>query len=117
MQAVKFVILEHCTDTALFVQFVCILLKKGTLLRGDICIINNCSIHIHGDNIGVQCELYKNNVALMITLPPYYPDFNPAELVFNTLHQRLIRLRERYIYYIEKKIAQDNNRDERILFE
>ena len=32
----------------------------------------------------------------MITLPPYHPDFNPTELVFNTILQRLSGKRARY---------------------
>ena len=32
----------------------------------------------------------------MINLPPYHPEFNPTELVFNTLLQRLTRIRARY---------------------
>ena len=32
----------------------------------------------------------------MIPLPPYHPDLNPTELVFQTLLQRLASLRARY---------------------
>ena len=32
----------------------------------------------------------------MITLPPYHPDYNPVELVFNTLVQRITAEKTRY---------------------
>ena len=49
-----------------------------------------------GDNIGLQDALFEKHDILMITLPPYHPDFNPTELVFNTLLQRLSAKRARY---------------------
>ena len=44
---------------ALFVQFVFILLDKGTLSRGDLFIINSYSIHLNGDKIGLQVEFFQ----------------------------------------------------------
>ena len=46
--------------------------------------------------MGLQNELFHGHGILMITLPPYHPDFNPTELVFNTLLQRLSSQRARY---------------------
>ena len=39
----------------------------------------------------------------MITLPPYHPDYNPTELIFNALLQRLSAQRVRY-----KSLAADD---------
>ena len=50
----EFVVFEQCMDTTLLVQYARILLKKGTLSRGDIFIVDNCSIHLNGGNIGLQ---------------------------------------------------------------
>ena len=46
--------------------------------------------------MGLQKELFFSHGILMITLPPYHPDFNLTELVFNTLLQRLSSQRARY---------------------
>ena len=54
------------------------------------------SIHTLGDNVGIQEELFENHGNLMTTLPPYHPNFNPIELVFQTLLQRLSEEQERY---------------------
>ena len=53
-KAVDWVLLQKYTDAPLFCQFVRILLDNGTLSRGDIFIVDNCSIHVQGDNIGLQ---------------------------------------------------------------
>ena len=71
-------------------------MRKGTLRPGDIFIVDNCSVHMRGDNIGLQEALFKKYNVLMITLPPYHPGFNPTELVFNTILQRLSGKRARY---------------------
>ena len=59
-------------------------------------VVDNCSIHLHGDNVSIQEELFVTHGVSMITLPPYYPEFNPTELVYNTLLQRLKSSRARY---------------------
>ena len=53
-RAVDWVVLQTCTDAPLFCQFVGILLDNGTLSSGDIFIVDNCSIRVQGDNIGLQ---------------------------------------------------------------
>ena len=72
------------------------LLEVGTLTRGDIFIVDNCTIHMNGDNIGLQDALKNTHGIWMIPLPPYHPDLNPTELVFNGLLQRLSAQRSRY---------------------
>jgi len=93
---VEFVILEECTNSSLFFEFVLYLLDNGVLCRGDIFIVDNCSIHMKGDNVGLQHALFQEHGILMIALPPYHPDFNPTELVFQTLLSRLCSERARY---------------------
>ena len=96
IKPVEYVILEATTDSCLFLQFVRILLERGTIARGDVFVVDNCSVHLQGDNVGIQEELFVMYGILMITLPPYHPDYNPTELVFNTLLQRLKSARARY---------------------
>ena len=80
----------------MFLQFVCLLLDNGVLQDGDVFVLDNCTVHLYGDNIGTQDFLFREHRILMITLPPYHPDFNPTELVFNTMLQRLAASRARY---------------------
>ena len=72
------------------------LLLWRVLVRGDVFVIDNCTIHKFGDNIGTQDFLFREYGILMVCLPPYHPDFNPTELVFNTTLQRLASKRSRY---------------------
>ena len=90
------VILEENTDSTIFLRFVRQLLEMGVLQRGDVFVIDNCTIHMYGDNSGTQEYLLHEYGILMIPLPPYHPDLNPTELVFQTLLQRLASLRARY---------------------
>ena len=85
VNSVESVVLQECTDSCIFFEFVLLLLRKGTLIPGDIFIVDNCSVHMKGDNIGLQEALFKKHNVLMVTLPPYHPDFNPTELVLNIL--------------------------------
>ena len=47
-----FVIIEESTNSAIFLQFVKRLLTNGTLSRGDYFVMDNCTVHNKGDNIG-----------------------------------------------------------------
>ena len=40
---VEYVILEATTDSCLFLQFVRILLERGTIARGDVFVVDNCT--------------------------------------------------------------------------
>ena len=51
---------------------------------------------MQGDNVGLQETLLEDFGVLMVALPPYHPDFNPTELVFNTLISRLRSQQARY---------------------
>ena len=77
-------------------QFVCQLIQKGILRRGDLLIVDNCTVHNKGDNVGLEMALYDEHGILLMMLPPYHPDFNPTELVFNTLVQRIASEKARY---------------------
>ena len=61
------------TNASVFIQFVKSLLLLDILQREDIFIVDNCTVHIKGDNIGIQEELFQNHGILMITLPPLSP--------------------------------------------
>ena len=69
---------------------------EWSFTTGGIFILDNCIIHMYGDNIGTQEFLFGEYGILMITLPPYHSDFNPTKLVFNTTLQRLSSVHARY---------------------
>ena len=96
VRPVCFKVIEACTDADMFLQFVKSLLEKGTLQPNDVFIVDNCTVHMQGNNVGLQDSLMHDYGILMIPLPPYHPDFNPTELVFNALLQRLTAERARY---------------------
>ena len=96
VRPVCFKVIEACTDADMFLQFVKYLLMQETLQPNDIFIVDNCTVHMQGNNVGLQDSLMNDHGILMIPLPPYHPDFNPTELVFNTLLQRLTAERARY---------------------
>jgi len=53
----------------------------------SVVIIDNCRIH---DESGLL-ELVESKGAKLIFLPPYSPDFNPIELVFNQIKKWLVK--------------------------
>ena len=86
---VKAGVIQQCTDSSIFLQFIRILLDVRVLEQGDVFIVYNCSVHVQGDNIGTQRYLLDELGILMIMLPPYHPDINPTKLVYHALLQRL----------------------------
>ena len=65
------------------------MIKEGTLQRGDIFILDNCSVHYLGDNVGMKSALKEMYDIDLVTLPPYHPELNPTELIFHILLERL----------------------------
>ena len=65
-------------------------------MRGDICVVGNCSVHMKGDNGVLQDPLLHKLGVPMVPLPPYWYELNPTELVFQTLLARLRSDRVRY---------------------
>ena len=58
--------------------------------------VDNCTVHILGDNVGLRETLMRDYGIIMITLPPYHSELNSTELVFNTLLLRLRNIIARY---------------------
>ena len=66
------------------------------MVIGDMFIVDNCTIHMFGDNLVIHYALFNVHRVLMTTSPPYHPEYNPIELVFNTLLQRISSKRACY---------------------
>lgn len=88
-RALEYIMIDEKGDACLFQEFVAHLIEIGLLERGDIFVIDNCSIHMSGENEFLQETLWKEAGILMIPLPPYSPELNPIKLVFNDLVQHL----------------------------
>lgn len=73
-----------------------LIIGKRVLSRGDMCIVDYCSIHVKGDNIGIHNSRYEEHRVFMLTLPPYHSDYNPTELVSQLFLARLISDGARY---------------------
>ena len=93
---IDYVIIEATTDSAIFTHFVKRLIENGTLQQGDYFILDNCTVHTQGDNIGLKQALWDQHNVWLILLPPYSPELNPTELVFRTLVMRLLAENRRY---------------------
>ena len=55
--------------------------------------MDNCTIHIQAENAFLQETLLMEQGILMVTLPPYFAELNPTELVFRALLMRLRAIR------------------------
>ena len=121
---VEFLVIDECTDASIFVNFVGYLIKMGTLVRGDIFVVDNCTVHMKGDNGNLQDKLLRDAGILMVPLPPYWCELNPTELVFQTLLARLDSERKRYnatsndafVDDIDGEMMQFNRRDVQSFF-
>lgn len=97
VRPVEYFLLDKvCTNASIFLRFVKHLIEVGTLSSGDIFVLDNCSVHVQGDNCGLKEKLMTAFGILLMPLPPYHPELNPTELVFNTLLMRMKRARARY---------------------
>ena len=83
-------IIEESTDSALFIQFVNNLIDNNVLQEGDFFVVDNCTVHNKGDNVGLEDALWDLHCIQLLLLPPYTPELNPTELVFCSLLMKLI---------------------------
>lgn len=58
-------------------------------------VVDNCSIHMKGENELIVEALWEERSTVMIPLPPYTPELNPIELVFGAFTARLKANRSR----------------------
>ena len=86
-------VVEEVGDSVLFGEFVGEVMREGVLKRGDILVVDNCTIHIQAENKHLQEVLLMEHGILMITLPPYFAELNPTELVIRALLLKLRAIR------------------------
>jgi hypothetical protein len=61
----------------------------GYLVPGDFFVIDNAAYHIGRENAVLDEWLWDNHGIFLLQLPPRSPEWNPIELVWNILVQRL----------------------------
>ena len=113
IRAVEYIILSEFIDSTYFVLWVQILLQRGTLVAGNVFIVDNCTIHTQGDATSLQGAYFDLHGILMITLPQYHPDYDPTEFVFGCLLAIMKPERARYMALSQdkSKIAIGNELD------
>ena len=99
---VQSVVIEATTDASIFLQFVKVLIESGVLAAGDVFVLDNCTVHYQGDNVGLEETLQEMFGVSLLRLPAYHPEFNPTELVFQLLFQRMRAKRARWIALSEE---------------
>ena len=78
------VITEKNGTAELFQRYVRLIIDAGFLVRGDIAIYDNASIHVNGVNSELQSILSSTGIDAVL-LSSYSPELNPIELVFNVM--------------------------------
>ena len=84
------------TSTA-FNFFITELVATGFLKSGDVLICDNASIHKTSENRNLADILWDEKQILILFLPPYCPELNPIELVFQLLGHRLRNSNARHL--------------------
>ena len=91
----------HGMSTA-FNHYITQLLVTGFLQPGHVLICDNASIHMTEEN-RVLSEILWEHKILMLNLPPYSPELNPIELIFQLLSQRLRHSNARHLSHQLKR--------------
>ena len=84
------------TSTA-FNYFITELVATGFLRSGHVLIYDNASIHKTSEIRNLAEVLWEEKQILLLFLPPYCPELNPIELVFQFLGHRLRNSNARHL--------------------
>ena len=91
---------KYKADSYVFKEFVLRMIHTNFLQPGDVLVCDNATIHTQRECKHVREHLYSYTGVYMLLLPPYHPELNPIELVFNLLTQRLRHSSARYIDFV-----------------
>jgi transposase len=86
---VRYGISVNTNDAANFSDQIVMAIHLCWLLPGDVLVLDNAAIHNGGDNSDLENWLWQNFRIYLIYLPARTPEWNPIELVWNILVQRL----------------------------
>ena len=80
---------NETNDADSFFDHVSEAIHQGALRRGDVYILDNATIHLHGENDNLEEWLWENHGIAVLTLPTRAPELNPIELVWRSLVMKL----------------------------
>ena len=86
---VRYGITVNTNDASSFSSQIIMAINAGWLLRGDVLVLDNAAIHCGGENTDLEEWLWVNFQIFLVFLPARTPEWNPIELVWNILVQRL----------------------------
>jgi len=102
---VYFTVREKSNSQADFLEFLCNAIDAGFLEDGDYLILDNSSVHTGNEYFDALIYLLDSIGISLIYLPKYSPEFNPCELVFAQIKNRLRNYRKNEDLYWELCIA------------
>ena len=81
---IAYQIRKYCGTSTVFNHYITQLLVTGFLQPGHVLICDDASIYMTEEN-RVLSEILWEHKILMLNLPPYSPELNPIELIFQLL--------------------------------
>ena len=98
---------EQNGDSESFYEYVVEgMIGSGFLNPGDILIVDNARIHFNGYCDGLDDYLWEYWHILLVPLPTYSPEYNPTELLFHTLVERMRAISIRSLCESNTKLLQ-----------
>jgi transposase len=86
---VRYRIMDATVDANLFSMEIESAISHRYLRAGDVLILDNAAIHTGKDNSVIEEWLWEEHMVLVLFLPAQAPEWNPIELMWNCLTQRL----------------------------
>ena len=86
---VRYRIMDATVDANLFSMEIESAISHRYLRAGDVLILDNAEIHTGKDNSVIEEWLWEEHMVLVLFLPARAPEWNPIELMWNCLTQRL----------------------------
>lgn len=86
---VRFRITEATVDSDLFALEIEAAIASGFLKRRDVLVIDGAPIHTGKDNTVLEDWLWEYHEIFLLKLPARTPEWNPIELLWNCLEERL----------------------------
>lgn len=84
-----FVLHEGTNDAAMFSSVILCMVADGTLVRGDVLVMDNAAIHHYKESADLEDILWDNFEIAIVFLPTRAPELNPIELLWHTLVRRM----------------------------
>ena len=91
---------DDTNDAIEFSKTVELAASSGFFHPGDIVVLDNATIHFGGENTVLEEWLWNIFGVFVLFLPPRSPEFNPIELLWNTLVARLKKVPLEDLYSI-----------------